>query len=90
MIEDDGHYTASQVAHLVFDHDVRWFQRNRAKLERVEGFPKPISCIGRPRWLGQRLREWLMRPNLAPDSRSQGGNVIDYDAILRGRLKQSA
>ncbi len=86
MIERDHHYTASEVARIVFDHDVRWFQRNRSRLERLEGFPKPISAIGRPRWLGAKLTEWLMRP-IAPAPVKTGGNVVDWDQVLRGRLK---
>jgi hypothetical protein len=80
----DAHsfYGIPEIARIVFGHRARWFYENRARLE-AEGFPRPISCVGRPRWSGADLIAWAARPrahDFAP-------NVIDATVLLRDRSR---
>lgn len=87
-IAADGFYGAAAVARLVFGRSTRWFYRYRFTLERAEDFPKPISRIGRPRWNGQDLLDWIHRPQLAAERPAPASdNVVDIEKMLRARLR---
>ena len=77
-LEPNRIYTASEVA-AALSHGTRWFRMKRHELER-EGFPPPVSRVGRPRWLGADLIAWLARPK--PVARS-GANVADMTQRFR-------
>lgn len=70
---EDGLYWAPQVAELLFGRSADWFYRHRAKLQTDEGFPHPVSRIGRPRWSGRALIGWRDRhAAVAPPSGVRG------------------
>ncbi|HEY2068235.1 MAG TPA: hypothetical protein VGG48_01675 [Rhizomicrobium sp.] len=87
-IDPAGRYTREQVAELVLGQSARWFSEHRATLHRLEGFPQPISHIGRPRWRGSDLLAWLERPRNAETP--QAPNVTHLAEILRKRAKAVA
>lgn len=57
MIEHDDSLTARQVAAFL-GHSRDWFYRNRARLEREQGFPKPVPGINR--WDPGALVAWRL------------------------------
>lgn len=57
----NGVYVGAEVAELVFRHPPDWFYRRRLKLIAEEGFPRPISKFGQPRWSGAALIAWMSR-----------------------------
>jgi hypothetical protein len=85
----NGIYTMRDVAQLVFAHSYRWFYENHERLARDEGFPRPISKFGFPRWNGTDLIAWLARPKLADEAPAEGsgrrGNVHDFSSLLASR-----
>lgn len=78
-------YDSAGVARELFDNDVTWLYRNKKKLK-AEGFPKPISSVGHPRWSGAKLIAWRDRDQpdaaLPPDPT---GKVVDYSQLLAAR-----
>ena len=52
LFEPLGHYDAPTVARILFGRSAEWFWRHHERLYQGEGFPDPISHIGRPRWRG--------------------------------------
>lgn len=89
-LDPNRNYHAEDVARLVFAGlAVDRFYRRWRTLVRKEGFPPPISKYGRPVWNGARLKAWQERDQ-APVPRpadSQRGELVDYSAVLRERLK---
>lgn len=67
-------YTMAEVAEAL-GASPRWFRDNRKKLMR-EGFPLPVSRIGRPRWWGDDLIAWLSRPRGGEIPAKAGTNVM--------------
>jgi hypothetical protein len=102
MIEADRFYWSKDVAELLFARHITWFYDHRSRLESEEGFPPPISRIGRARWSGRALLAWRDRPVTAgaPTSRTEGEParpaepkpepVPDYANIVRMRLAQAS
>jgi hypothetical protein len=88
-LDPDARYSSADVAHWL-GHRVEWFYANRAQLERDEGFPGPISRIGRPRWLGARLLEWERRRENPPPQTATGPVIVDYSGLLRERAAKVA
>lgn len=94
-IDPDAFYWAEDVARIVFGRSARWFSRQRDKLH-AEGFPKPISEIGRPRWSGATLTAWRSGANAgyppaplaAAGSADVPDNVVPWDQLLRERAKR--
>lgn len=87
-IEANGIYTMHDVAALVFRHSYRWFFENRQRLTNDEGFPRPISKFGFPRWNGSDLLEWMARPKAAPEPLTHAprpGNIHQLSALLKDR-----
>lgn len=90
LIHPNGAYTARQVALLVFKKSYVWFSRHHSRLRNRDGFPKPISPIGHPRWSGAALLLWMQTPRFAkPNGRSAPDmtNVLDLRTarMLRDR-----
>lgn len=85
-LDPNSCYGAQDVAHIVFGRTVRWFYEHRARLERTEFFPRPISKVGHPRWSGAALIEWIQRPR---EDYAGGGsaNVTSINTLLRARAK---
>lgn len=84
----DRLYWAKDVAELLFARHIDWFYQHRAKLEAEEGFPRPISCIGRPRWAGRALIAWRDRPCPVQDFKGAAPALgIDYTQLVRQRLE---
>lgn len=85
---DAARYSAADVARVVLGKSQRWFSEHRAALER-DGFPRPISRVGRPAWWGKDLRAWLerdKRPTPRPRAeRTESGKIID---LLGRRLQR--
>lgn len=88
VIEAHARYTAPEVARIVFGMSLRWFAKNRHRLEAVENFPKPISELARPhRWLGEALITWERRkPTEQDGAPGAGDNVVQ----LRRKLHANA
>lgn len=84
-LHPDGRYWAYEVARILFRRDVEWFYRNRARLEAQEGFPQPISQIGRPHWKGQALIAWENRAQARKPAETDDPKVVSYDALLKAR-----
>lgn len=92
-IDPNAFYTAPDVAWYLFGKRPSWFYGHvRRELMRRDGFPKPISSIGRPRWLGQDLLDWAMRkksgegPDFSSDQPSSA--VVDLTEHLRRRAQE--
>lgn len=92
-LSENGLYWANDVARLLFGRTIYWFYAHRGALEE-EGFPRPISKIGRPRWSGHALIAWRDRtpsaietyaPCVNETPRSDGP---DYTNILILRAAQ--
>jgi hypothetical protein len=85
-------YRAADIARLVFARSLSWFYINRARLESTDGFPTPISSIGRPRWNGKDLRDWIDRPKCCHHGVVITGDtgVIDFSGALRERARKIA
>lgn len=83
-IDPDALYWTADVAELVFARRVEWFYSHRAKLH-AEGFPQPISNIGRRRWTGRALIEWCNRPpgTQAPATPGEEGAALSNILNLR-------
>ncbi len=93
-IDPNRPYTSAQVATLVFGRSVAWFYSYRSKDAAREGFPRPISNRGWPRWAGCDLLAWITRPKVetaldAPPEGS-GSNLVDIRAKLRARSRELA
>lgn len=85
-LDPDARYTAADVARIVFGWSADTFRRRRARLTREEGFPRPISKIGRPRWNGWRLIEWEARDQDAPrQAKALPPDVADFSTVLAER-----
>jgi hypothetical protein len=84
MIEPGRTYGSTQVAGLVFGRSVEWFYANRARLHAREGFPRPVSRYGWPRWSGQDLLTWMNRPKHGGGG---GPKVVDFSEVLRERAR---
>lgn len=92
-------YWADDIARIVFGRTTRWFSRHRKRLH-AEGFPHPISRIGRPRWSGHTLLAWQNRTteNRAdqttgtaddvPDEAPAAGNLVPWDQVLKERARR--
>ena len=94
-LKEDGLYGPRDVAELVLGHPVRWFRRHRKRLEAEEGFPAPVSRIGRPRWSGRALIAWRDRgpsagnqgePARPAEPQDKPKREPDYLAIIRARI----
>lgn len=86
MIDPNTAYSASEVAEQMFGRSADWFYRARPRLY-AEGFPRPMSGIGRPRWWGAALIAWADRSEIA---HAKGENVVDYTACLAMRAQEAA
>lgn len=87
-LQPDARYTAREVALLVLRHRLRWFYVNRARLE-AEGFPRPISSVGRPRWSGADLIAWEQRPKIRKGVALPAG-VVDLRVVMAARAEAVA
>lgn len=92
-IQPNRIYTATEVAQLVFRHpDSRWFLERRQRMMKEEGFPRPISKIGRPKWYGADLVAWMARDK-APAPRSKAKppsapNVVNFKERARAAVRR--
>ena len=84
VLDPRGRYGCAEVAAWL-GHTPSWFSRHRAELEKVDGFPRPITRIGRPRWLGADLIAWEQRDKHAPEIAGASPPVFDLSPILRAR-----
>jgi len=90
VLDPAKRYRCSEVAAWL-EHTPSWFSRNRAELERVDNFPRPISRVGKPRWLGADLIAWEQRDKHAPETAGPASPpVFDLSPILRARAHQVA
>jgi len=95
-IDKDGRYWAADVARILFGRTVKWFRLHRARLERDENFPQPISKIGRPRWSGETLLAWQNRspetgnprPAVSNSGPADVDNLVPWDRVLRQRARK--
>lgn len=94
VLSEDGLYWAKDVARVLFGRTLGWFYLHRKALEEQDGFPRPISKIGRPRWSGWTLIAWRDRipeeprthlPSVPDRPRLEGP---DYTNILILRAQQ--
>lgn len=94
-IEPHGLYHSADVARLVLGHDVEWFYHYRHHAGLAEGFPKPVSPSGQPRWRGSCLLAWMERPDRGTPSLPlldslEGPNIVDIRSTLRQRSQAMA
>lgn len=59
-------YSSAEVARLVFNRSTRWLERNRARLQKEEGFPVPRKAGNAFIYPGARLLTWLASDPTAP------------------------
>lgn len=86
ILQPAASYTAAEVARILFRVSLRVFQRRRARLRR-EGFPRPVSSIGKAVWSGAALIAWRDRDA----SRQEGNpNLIELSQRLAGRARAVA
>ena len=84
-------YDSASVALLVHQRSVEWFYTWRAGEGRLQGFPRPVSPSGHPRWLGADLLAWLRRDQAGDvPARLEGETLVDIRPILRLRSQQMA
>lgn len=84
-IEPGKTYPSATVARIVFGRSVDWFYAHKKTLMRRQGFPRPISPYGWPRWNGQDLLAWMARPKASDAQDAAPGRVVDFSARLRER-----
>ena len=91
-IDPNARYSRRAVAVHFFGRSPRWLADRLEKLMRDEGFPRPISCIGRPLWSGADLLAWQNRRKEAPrfDRQNAAPNVEDITALLADRARKAA
>ncbi len=90
VLDPAKRYRCSEVAAWL-EHTPSWFSRNRAELERVDNFPRPISRVGKPRWLGADLIAWEQRDKHAPTITGPAAPmVVDFSNELRERALKVA
>ena len=77
-------YNATEIAEVVFRHGVDWFYENRARLHAEEGFPRPVSKFGQPRWYGEDVIAWQRREKRAEMPQPAAG-AVDFTAVLAAR-----
>lgn len=58
LFDTAKNYTQAEVARIMFGWTAGTFSQRKARMMREEGFPKPVSKFGRPRWAGARLNAW--------------------------------
>lgn len=93
-IDPNRFYTAAEVAVLLFGRSAAWFYgRTRRELMKSDGFPRPLSSVGHPRWLGSDLLDWAMRPKASDQSvpldeaQEDQSPAEDLHALLRDRAR---
>jgi len=92
-IEEGETYSSADVARIVFHKEgrnIEWFYANKDRLMAKEGFPKPISRFGWPKWNGADLLAWLGRDKSLSARAASGRNVVDFSEVLRQRTRQLA
>lgn len=83
----EAFYSARDVAWIVFGRGREWFYRHRKALRTEEGFPAPVSKYGSPKWSGERLLEWMQRPEQGASAPSK---VVSHDQLLAARARRVA
>lgn len=83
MIEPNRFYSSEEVAREVFGITARTFYLRRRTLVQRDGFPRPISPHGHPRWLGQALIDWAAShcstETISGRAHLAGANVIELN-----------
>ena len=85
-IDPNACYEAEEVALLLFRTTVRSFNRHRRQRAR-EGFPRPISNVGKKVWSGADLIAWRDRDKAVT---ALPAGVTDLGAHLAARAKIAA
>jgi len=89
LFDDDKTYRIPEIAETIWDRRPEWFYRNRFKLQK-EAFPKPISRVGYPRYLGKSLNEWCERKQ-EEDAENGKTNTTSFDMAERTKaLREKA
>jgi hypothetical protein len=83
-------YGSAAVARIVFGRSVEWFYANKDREQREQGFPRPISPNGWPKWSGADLLAWLARPKASDAQAAAPGKVVDFASRLRERSQTLA
>lgn len=84
-IEPGKTYGSAAVARIVFGRSVAWFYAARARETREQGFPRPISPHGQPKWAGADLLAWMARPKASEVQAAAPGKIVDFSSRLRER-----